>query len=575
MLYGVLLGASALLGGCETAQHAARTEEAVAQREAMIQRKIEEPIRNLKPYGDVVQYLDHQYVSLAPVKREVESASSSKSSLKCRIEIATEQPISILEAAQIVSRECKVPVRVTQDALQYIASNGLNQLTAMQGAGAMGGPAGMGGAPIVGAIGGPAAMGGPGAYGQQAGRRAYDSTLIDINYSGEGDGFLDMLTARAGGLAWRKDDSGVYRIYAMDTRSFSIASLASDESTMNSNFQSGTTMTTGASTTGTAGGSGSGSQGSSGQGTSTTMQATAVKLKADLWQDIQNTLTTLAGDKNAVVSRATSSVTVKGTIDTLDSVSKYIEFQNKRLKKFVSFNIKVYSVVNKNNDAAGVNWNAVYGTLTGKFGMTLGGSAFAAPATAVNAGFSVLKTSGSPWAGTEAIVSALNEQGRAHLEREQALPTLNFQPVATQVGTQRGYVAGITTTQTAQVGSQTSIQMGMINVGFSLSLFPYVQDNNEILAHFNLNLSNLDSIRTVKQDGSTAEAPNINLPLNTVQKVRISPGDTIMLTGINQTDDSVSRTGTGWNWNWVLGGGVDAQRARSSLVVLITPVLMD
>ena len=565
----LLLGVAFALGlsGCDTVQHARKTEADVSAQSAMIDSNLDRAARAAVPNSDVVKYLDQQYVSLAPVTKAVDTGVTSQK-LKCRIDIATDQPISILEAAQIVSRECKVSVRVTADALQQLAGANFNQMPGQQGMGQMPNmPAGAPGAPLVGQIGGQSNFG-------QANRRSADSTLIDINYSGEGDGFMDMICARAGGLSWRRDDNGTYRIYALDTRTFAIASMASDESTMASNFQSGTTSTTGV--TGGAGGAGAaGGGGASGSGSNSTMQTSVVKLKADLWTDIQNTLNTIAGQNNATVARSMSSVTVRGSVDTLEAVKEYVDFQNKRLGKQVQFAVKIYSVTSNNGDSAGINWDAVYGTLTGKFGLSLAGSAFSAPTNAVNAGFSVLKTSGSPWAGTQAIVSALNEQGRAKLERSQVLSTLNFQPVATQIGTQKGYVAGTQTTQTAQVGSQTSIQMGTINVGFSLSLFPYVQDNNDIMAHFNLNLSNLDRIREVKANGSTAEAPEISLPINTVQKVRISPGDTLMLTGLNNVDDSSTRSGTGVHWNWVLGGGVDAQASRSSMVVLITPVLID
>ncbi|KVV07490.1 hypothetical protein WK77_17030 [Burkholderia ubonensis] len=537
----------------------------------MIDSKMNDKLRDARPDADIVQYLDHQYVSLEPIEREVQPVAGTKKSLSCHIQIATEQPISILEAAQIVTRECRVPVRVTQDAMQQIAnpSGTLAQLQAQTGSVT---PMAGGPGPVVGAIGGaPNYSSQMARYGAGTG---FDNSLIDVNYDGDGDGFLDMLTARMGGLSWRQDESGVIRIYAVDTRTFSIASIATDTQ-LDSNFQSGTTMVAGAAANSGSGGSSGGGQSGNGQGTSTTMQSTAIKMKTDLWKDIQTTLDTMAGKGNAVVAPSMGSVTVRANVDVLDQVKKYIDYQNKRLSKFVQFNVKVYSVTLNNNDSAGINWSAMYQTLTGKYGISLSGVPFTAPAAAVSAGFSVLKNSGSPWSGTEAVVSALNEQGKANLERSQALPTLNFQAVATQVGTQTGYVAGTQTTQTAQVGSSTSIQMGTINVGFNLSLFPYVQDNNDILVQFNLNLSNLNGIRTVKVGESSAEAPNINLPLNTVQKVRVRPGDTLMLTGINQNDDSSNRTGTGMHWNWVLGGGVNAQSNRTMLVVLITPIMLD
>jgi hypothetical protein len=90
---------------------------------------------------------------------------------------------------------------------------------------------------------------------------------------------------------------------------------------------------------------------------------------------------------------------------------------------------------------------------------------------------------------------------------------------------------------------------------------------------FNLNLSYLDNIRQITAGNAYAEAPVIDLPLNTVQKVRVMPGDTLLLTGINNVDDSSTRTGTGWHWNWLLGGGTNANATHTVLLVLITPTL--
>lgn len=572
LLAGIALALSLTLTGCETMQHAAATDAQVEREHDSLKTQMTVPA-DTQPYSDIVRYRTEQYVSLEPVEIKHADGTGNRVHLGCHIAIATDAPISLLEAVQLITRECKVQVRVTQDALAQIASAGNVNMKA----GAPGQPAGIGApgqgsvVPAIGA-GGMGAMASP-SYAGSLG----DNGLIDVNFDGEGEDFLDMLTARMGGLSWKKLDNGSIKIYALDTKTFAISALATDDTTMNSNFQSGTTMSNGATTStvggsgGSGGGGGSGGN-SAGQGTNTTMQETVIKMKTNLWNEIQKALDTIAGPGNTAVTPSMGSVTIRGNIDTLDAAENFVNYQNKRLEKGVTFNIKVYSVTLTNSDAAGINWNAMYNSL--KFGASLTGG-FIAPQNAISAGFSVLKNSGSPWAGTEAIISALNQQGRTKLEREQNLPTLNFAPVATQVGTQQGYLAGEQQTQTSNVGSQTSIQLGTINVGFNVSLMPYIQDNNNILVQFNLNLSSLDSIRPIDAGNAKAEAPNINLPLNTVQKVKVTPGDTLVLTGINNVDDSSTRTGTGWHWNWVLGGGANASKSNTVLLVLITPILRD
>lgn len=531
-------------------------------RAAMIEQRLSDSVRNAKPDSDIVQYLDQQYVSLKPVERTSPNAGKPRR-LGCQIVAVPSTAISFLEAAQIVSSQCKVPVRVTPDALEQIVSN-------------QRGGAGAGttstlptpGTQIVGAIGAPPPM-----YPGSGNQGRAEPLTLDVTYDGDGDGFLDMITARAGGLSWKLDANGGVRIYAMDTRTFSIATIAT-ATNMQSNFQSGTTSTNGTSTTSGGGTSGSAGAagGAGGQGQSTTMQNTMISMNTNFWEDMGKALDPIVGKGNWSVSPSLNTVTVRGTVDQLDAVKDYVDYQNKRLSKFVQFNVRVYSVTLSNTDGAGINWNAMYKTLSGKYGFKLNGTPYTPAAAAVNAGFSVI--SGN-WAGTDAVVSALNEQGRTHLERETALPTLNLQSVATQVGQQKGYVPSTQTNSTANVGSTTSIQTGTINVGFNVSLFPYVQDNNEIMVQFNINLSSLDDIRKINIGDSSAEAPNISMPLNTVQKVKMRPGETLMLTGINQNDDSSNRTGTGTHWNWVFGGGINAQSNRTMLVVLITPTLLD
>lgn len=574
MPLAVMVALPFALGGCEALDHARQTDTTVEKQATDLQSRMAIP-KDTKAFADIVNYMtpDQQYVATDPVETRRDVAKP-RSRLKCHLQIVTDQPMSLLEAAQLITRECKAPVRVTQDALQQISGS----LAAMQAGSVPPGAMGVAGAaapasrnvvPAIGPVSSPYQMGPSMSYAGALG----DNGMIDVNFDGEAEAFLDMLTARMGGLSWKELDNGTIKIYAMDTKTFSISALATDTTTLNSNFQSGTTTTNGAMSASQGGTSSSGgTAGGQGNGTNTTMQETSVKMKSDLWGDIQKALSTMAGQGNAIVTPSIGTVTVRGNVDTLDEVQSYVTYQNKRLEKGVTFHIQVWSVTLTNQDAAGINWNAMYQTLAGKYGLTLAGG-FTAPTSAVAAGFSILKGSGSPWAGTQAIISALNQQGRTKLQREQDLPTMNFNPVATQVGQQQGYIAGEQTTTTSNVGSQTSIQTGTINVGFNVSLMPYIQDDNNILVQFNLNLSDLNNIRQITAGNAYAEAPVIDLPLNTVQKVRVAPGDTLLLTGINNVDDSSARTGTGWHWNWMLGGGTQANRTHTVLIVLITPTL--
>lgn len=548
--------AVAMLAGCQTFQHAGEAERAADSDASRVAASLKAPLANPSHADETVRYLDKQWVSLTPFE---ESTTAEIPQLNCDLKIVTDEAISILEFSQIITKKCNIPVRVTPDALAAIynrdLSNGESKPTGQNTLT----PSGQ----IVPAVAGGAASG------RENVALASDHK-IDVNYNGRLNGLLDMVTARQG-IAWKPENNGrAVTIYGVDTRFFSIHLIATDTD-MKSEFQSGTTQVNGVSG---ANGSSGGTSGG-GSGSTNTMQSTVVSMKTSLWADIKTDLDAIApGPTNhATVSPSTGGVTVRGTPTVLEAVERYVNSKNKLFDKFVTFNVQLVSVTFTNTDSAGISWQALYKTLTGKYGIGLANT-FTAPAAAINGTFSILNTSGSPWGGTNAIISALNEQGKARLVRSTQLPTMNLNSVATQTGEQTGYLASSTQTQTASVGSSTTLQPGTINTGFNISMLPNVLDNNQILLRMNINLSSQKGQpRTITSGGSTIELPDILLPLNTSNTIKVRAGDTVMLAGQDYDDQTSTRDGAGHDSFFLLGGGVNVVRSHTMLVVLITPIL--
>src|SRR5260363_4468 len=436
--------------------------------------------------------------------------------LGCELDIVSAEPVSLSEFSQLITRKCGMSVRLTRDALTAVSR----------------------------------------------------PRASDINHHGRLEALLDAVTARAG-LAWQFDpDRRRVTIAALSSRTFPVHLIATDTD-MKSEFHSGTTQVNGVLSAGSDSGQG-------GQGAAHTLQSTTVQLKTSLWKDIQHDIETIAPppDNHISVSPATGSLTVAGAPDVLDRVQRYVDARNKQFDKFVTFQVHVVSVTISNTDAIGLRWSALYQTLAGKYGIELA-QPFAAPASASAATFSILKTSVSPWAGTQAILHALNEQGHARLVRSTQLATMNLNPVATQTGAQEGYLASSNTTQTAQVGSTTTLSPGTINTGFNISMLPYVLEDNQILLRMNINLSSQKGPpRVIESGGARIELPSIALPLNTSNTIKVRAGDTVMLAAQEDIDDRAQRSGVGSSAFFALGGGVQAAQSRTLLVVLITPVLM-
>jgi type IVB pilus formation R64 PilN family outer membrane protein len=503
---------------------------------------------------DTVVYLKDQWVSQEPIKPKKQVAEPVA---KCQIKIATNEPVSILEFGQIVTKYCEIAVRITPDALSAIDNPLTNDDTKSN------------------VTTQPTSAIHPQAnnmYPQSASAQMTNNPrLIDVNYNGKLSGLLDMVAARFG-LSWKYEDDYIH-IYNLDTETFYLKAIAGDTE-MHSDVQSGTTMTSGASSDSSTSTTGGSSGGISGQTISN--QTTTVTLKTSIWEDIQKTLDSMVSVKGkCVTSPSTGAIVCTDNSTVLGRIRKYVNRENIHLTKQILFQIRIVSVTLTDTDAFGISWNAVYETLSNKYGVKLS-SAFSAPQNAITGTFSILQGNSSPWAGTDAILNALSEQGAVSIIKQPTVSTLNLQAIPVQVAKQDGYVSGSQVVATANVGATTTFQTGIITTGFNMSLLPYVMDDNCMLLQFSINLSNLRNIRTVSDgSGGYAEVPELDLPINSSQKVRLNSGETLMLSGFDQEDNSTTYNGVGHPQNFLFGGGANGKRIRNTLVVLITPVIMN
>ena len=248
-----------------------------------------------------------------------------------------------------------------------------------------------------------------------------------------------------------------------------------------------------------------------------------------------------------------------------------MEEQNRVISRQILVNVTVLSVTLSAEDSYGINWGAVYQALGSRFSLA---SAFTSGLTnATTLGAQVIAPT-SRADGTAAIISALSQQGAVRRKTSASVTTLNNQPVPIQVATQQGYLASISTTNTANVGSQTSLMPGTVTTGFNMTLLPHMLDDGTVLMQFYTNLSVLDALQTVSSGGSNPlqiQTPEIDTR-NFLQRVAMKSGETLVISGYEGAADNSTQQGIGKPSNIALGGGYDAKRSREVIVILITPL---
>lgn len=461
---------------------------------------------------------------------------------------------SLPELAERITLRSGIPTKVSPDALAA-ASGAAPSSSNASGSGA----------------GAPAATGGSNVPMLPLGRPAAKTANapVRINYSnGNFQNFLDTAAARFG-VYW-KYTNGAIQFYHTDSRAFQISAIPGD-STFSATVNSGASSTGGV---GSAGGGGGGG-GSSGGVNSSNNQNTNVSSQLSVYSNIEKSINAmLSSYGKTVASPATGTITVVDTPDVLERVATFVETENLSLSRQVAINVTVLAVTLNDSDEYGIKWNLVYSNLRNKYNI-LNTLASSTNSVAISAG--VLSGGNSKFSGSDVMIQALSEQGKVRRQTTATVVTLNNQPVPVQVARQTGYLKSSQTTLGTLGGSTTSLTPGMVTSGFNMSILPHVLNNGTVMLQFSTDISSLRQITTVTSGSGTTSA-SIQVPeldtRNFLQRVSMKSNETLIISGFEQSDDDLSRSGVGEAKNYLLGGGVNKKASKEVIVILITPTAM-
>ncbi|EDT7809723.1 PilN family type IVB pilus formation outer membrane protein [Salmonella enterica subsp. enterica serovar Oranienburg] len=544
----IVTALSVALAGCSEMDNMSRTIRAdadIAQQHLDSQKRHQEPL----------VWTDKQWVNLKPIAQA--TSSPQKAGLPaCNITVGSRDGLALSEISGLITRICGVRVILSPEVMAAghgVGSAGVTRRTT----GPLPVPDDSGRIPLdqLGVAGG----------GQQT--ALAPATLNGLRWQGPLGGLLDNITARTG-LSWRTDHGAVV-FYLTETRTFQFAFLNTRVNS-NASVSSGST-----SSMGTSGGSRGGDNSVSGDSSSS--QKTTTLQDRDAYEDIRKTMETiLTPEKGRYwLSESTGVLTVTDTPQVLETVSHYVDEQNREMNRQVQLSVKVLSVSNTRNEQFGIDWGLVYKSLQ-QVGATLN-NAGGDIAGATSTGVSILDTatgSAARFSGSSLLIKALSEQGDISVVTSQDSTVTNLTPVPIQMADQTVYVAGSATTTTTDVGATTTLTPGMITTGFNMTLLPLIRQAGDVQLQVNFNLSDPPTIRsfTSKDGNSYIEMPYTKLR-SLSQKVNLRAGQSLVLTGFSQDNTSVRKSGTFTPGNFLFGGGRKGEHGRSTLVIIITPLL--
>lgn len=385
-----------------------------------------------------------------------------------------------------------------------------------------------------------------------------DSTKMLVSYKGPLSGLLDEVCNRFG-IWWKYEKKQIY-FYKFITKTFVLYTLPT-KPTLSVNVG-------GSSTDGSAGSS------------SVSLSNTA---NIDLWANIESSIKSMiSNEAQLTMDQSNGTITLTGTPTDIRKVAKFVNEQNIRLSRQVAISVKVLQVNVSDSDQYGLNLSAAF---KGNNHITdLGLASPGGLGAEVTNNLSMTILSGQ-WTLAGAI-QALSEQGTTNLITSGTVTTLNNKPAPIQVVKTQNYISEITKTNSGSDGSyyDLSTTTEEIETGFTLDVLPRILEHGRLMLMFNLTLSDLIELERVdlgsgSSTGGETSGQYIQNPIietrGFTQEVALKSGETLILSGYERVENSAKKTGVGSAENSLLGGTATAEKTRSILVIMLTPVVLD
>jgi len=391
---------------------------------------------------------------------------------------------------------------------------------------------------------------------------------MKISYDGDMEGLLEVIAEKEG--IWQKLQDGRVVFFRTETKTIYMPAIS-----RHSNVKS-SIVASGAPTTGVSIGQGSSGSGSGGGDSSNSGQTTiGSDYDIDFWKDIEKTAKTISPGAQVSVSRALGSITVTGTPTQVKHVEEWARGVSEDSSQMVAVTVRLLTVTLNQEDTA--NWSpaAIFNKLGSANSWSWSGPSATTIASGVSPfalGFKVLSGSTSSLAGSQAMLNILSTMGNVSGDKTWSTVVLNGQMSPVQMATQVTYAAQSGGIATANVGTTSLIQPGVVTTGLTGNVQPRIVNGKVTLA-LDVTDSVLQALNQFTSNGASIQEPKISIT-QLPSSVALKPGETLLATGITDTSGTVNKNGVFTPNNPLAGGGSNGNWTKTMVVVEITAEVM-
>jgi len=301
----------------------------------------------------------------------------------------------------------------------------------------------------------------------------------------------------------------------------------------------------------------------------------------NVYDDLKASIPLLLSEEGKFeLNPATTSLLVKDFPTNVSKVKKYIYDQNEMLTRQVAVDLTVIDVQFDDETSLGLDWDLVIKNL-GQHAVDISvGSGFATGVGTLGgvAPMIIDSSVGSgKFTGTQMLISALQSQGSVSKKTYPRTISLNNRVTKLRSIKRTNYIREQTTTNTINVGSESSIEQGTVSSGFSMYLLPKIF-KEDVIMRLTTNISTLISIEKKGSKGKDGKAGSqVYIESPTVadkdfdQSIIIRSGRTLLIAGLSTVVTQSSNQNAGID---ALGMKKTSNKQRVETIIAITPTIL-
>lgn len=359
--------------------------------------------------------------------------------------------------------------------------------------------------------------------------------------------------ARQGALHWRVVPGGA-EFYRVETRVFELAGTPQVANTSASLGRNG-----------------------SGQLFESTSKTGFTTEKQDVLKGVLATVEAmLSVGGRASLSPESQTLVVTDVPDNMKKIAKYVDEQNRIMSRRVRLVLEVIDVVDKDQSEAGLDWNILYNTASRALTNVSPSTLASVAAGKLSAGPST-----GPFAGSQAVVHALNEVGVVVNRRVFPFLTTSGRPVTRALRSTFNYVDQVqATTQQGSSVINTYAQAPTVTqkeetVGTFVTMVPTAKSDGTIFLSLSFDFTSAQPLVpfTVGSAGSSVTVQQKTIDgTGFIQELPIRSGQTVIVGGLEASTSQDTNRRLAPNAPLLAGGSNATKVTKDRMLLLVTAV---